>query len=265
MNQSKTILIVDDEPRTREGLSRMLNAWSAGKHRIISAGSGAQALELLKNESVHLLITDIRMPEISGLQLITAMSETNQHKPVVLVMSGYAEFEYAQKALQLGVVGYLLKPLNRKQLIEAVEKAILIDQQRYRVGQMTKIVDTKLLEAHQSDLHENESIRAANLYVDEHLHEPFSLRQVANHVHLNPSYFSVLFKEQMHMTFSEYITRRRLQRAKEMLLHTVLPVTEISEQVGYKTAKYFTTIFKEYEGISPGQYRSELKRTDEEI
>src|SRR5690606_15449823 len=160
---------------------------------------------------------------------------------------------------QLGVASYLLKPLNRKQLIDAVESDLLIDEQRDRVDRMTKMVDSKLLDAHQSDLHMNESIRAANQYMDDHLSERTRLRQVGEHVHLNPSYLNVLFKKQMHMTFSEYITRRRLQKAKGMLLHTMMPITEISEQVGYKTAKYFTTIFKEYEGISPGQYRSGLK------
>ena len=266
MSASITILIVDDEHRTREGLARTLNAWSAGKHQILTAGSGSEAMNILRQTPVHLLITDIRMPEISGLQLIEALvSESKQARPVVIVISGYAEFDYAQKALKYGVVEYLLKPLDRKKLVEAVEKAIAINEERDRVGIMSRLVDTKLLEASQSDLNVNEPIRAALAYMDEHLHEPFGSREVADHVHLNASYFSVLFKEQMNMTFSEYVTRRRLQKAKEMLLHTKLPVAEISERVGYKTAKYFTTIFKEYEGVSPGHYRSELRAEDEEI
>lgn len=260
MSHTKTILVVDDEPRTREGLSRMLSAWCEGRHEILSADNGVQALEILNAVPVHLLITDIRMPEISGLHLIDRiMDQSYEHKPVVIVISGYADFDYAQRALQLGVVDYLLKPFRRTELIQAVESALQIDEQRTRVERMSKIVDEKLLDTNLSDLQVNDSIREAKQFIDQHLHEVISLRQVAEHVHLNASYFSVLFKEQLQVTFSEYITRCRVQKAKELLLHTKLPVAEISEQVGYKTAKYFTAIFKEYEGVSPGQFRSSLQ------
>lgn len=260
MSHSKTILVVDDEPRTREGLSRILTTWCEGRHEILIASNGRQALEILHNVPVHLLITDIRMPEVNGMHLIdTLLKEPYEHKPVVIVISGYADFDYAQKALQLGVVDYLLKPFRRLELIQSVENAMQIDDQRTRVERMSKIVDAKLLETDPSDLQVNDSIKEAKRFVDEHLHEALSLRQVAEHVHLNSSYFSVLFKEQLRVTFSEYITRCRVQKARELLLHTKLPIAEISEQVGYKTAKYFTTIFKEYEGVSPGQFRSKLQ------
>jgi two-component system, response regulator YesN len=72
---------------------------------------------------------------------------------------------------------------------------------------------------------------------------------------LNPSYFSVLFKEQANLNFSEYVTRRRIQRAKELVISTNLPINEIAEEVGYKTSKYFIKIFKEMEGITPSTYR----------
>jgi len=257
MNQTgKTILIVDDEPLTREGIRKTLEAWSAGRHQIISSCNGVEALEQLGSRLVHLLITDIRMPEMNGLQMVEA-TRSFGHKPVTIIISGHPDFEYAQSAIQLGVVNYLLKPVKKVKLIEAVEQALRVEEERERVETMEKMVDTRLMHAKTSANHYSPPVQQAVQYVADHLQEQFGMREVANHIHLNPSYFSALFKEQAGFTFSEYVTRSRLQKAKELLLQTRLPITDISEQVGYLTPKYFIKLFKDYEKISPNQYRKQ--------
>ncbi|UJF34662.1 response regulator transcription factor [Paenibacillus hexagrammi] len=260
----KSIMVVDDEPLTRKGLTKTLETWSAGRYQILAADSGAEALDILRESTVHLLITDIRMPEMNGLHLVEKLNDTG-HKPVVIIISGHPDFDYAQTAIQLGVVNYLLKPLNKKKLIDAVEKALQIEGERERVGTMEKLVDTKLLDAKTDHPNVAAPVSEAIRYVEEHIGEAFGLREVAEHIHLNPSYLSTLFKEQMELTFSEYVTRSRLQKAKELLLNSKLPIAEIAEAVGYQTAKYFITLFKEYEGKSPAQYRKENLDTGSEI
>lgn len=252
-----TILIVDDEPRTRAGLGRMLEAWNDGRYVIRTAADGHEAMNILEQNSVRLLITDIRMPEISGLQLAgTLESMPESERPAVILISGYAEFEFAQRAIQLGVVEYLLKPIGRDKLTAAVERALAEAEERARFGMMERVVDLELLTAGDTGRPVSDPVRAALEYVDRSLEKPFTMRDVASSVHLNPSYFSVLFKEEIGMTFSEYVTRRRLQRAKEMLLRTRLTVTEIAERVGYQSAKHFTKMFRQYEGASPGDFRN---------
>lgn len=259
MHATKTILIVDDEPRTRRGLKNMLEAWSGGRCNFRTAENGQEGLEIMKRESVHLLITDIRMPEISGLALARAVADQALPvQPSVILISGYAEFEYAQQAIVLRVVNYLLKPVSKEKLIAAVEQALQATEERNRTVRLQHIADPKLLHHSETTSPLSEPVREALDYMAQHLSEPFGLREVAEHVHLNPSYFSVLFKEQLQMTFSEYTTRMRLQKAKELLLQTNLPVTEVAERVGYQTAKYFSKLFKEYEGHSPGLYRHEV-------
>lgn len=250
----QTILIVDDEPKTRQGLKKTLELWSAGRFNILTAASGSEALDILDQQQVHLLITDIRMPEMSGLHLIEAL-ESHSNKPVVIIISGYSEFEYAQHALRLGALNYLLKPLNKQKLIEAVEQALAVKEDRIRTGIMEKIMDTKLVDVAKEDEHTRSPIREAMRFIDEHIKEPLHLQEVAQHVHLNPSYFSALFKEQTKLTFIEYVTRNRLQLAKHLLVNTNMPIVEIAEEVGYQTAKYFIKLFKEYEGLTPSQYR----------
>jgi len=253
----KTILIVDDEPRTRLGIRKTLVAWSAGRHRVEIAASGVEALEWLETNPVHILITDVRMPEIDGLQMLEALASRGQ-RPVVIVISGFAEFEYAQKSLQLGVFEYLLKPLDKSKLIAAVQKAFELDSGKERLDAMEKLVDRKLLESGRDEARYAAPIKEAIGYIYAHLHEAISMKQVAEQLHLNASYFSVLFKEQTGMTFSDYLTRRRLQKAKELLATTRMPIWEIAEKVGYQTDKYFIKVFKDNEGVSPSQYRHQV-------
>lgn len=258
MTKSITILVVDDEPRSRQGFQRILENWSAGRHRILVAESAVMALEIVQREPVDLLISDIRMPEISGLQLLEQLQALElEQPPVCFLISGYAEFEFAQKALRLGAVNYLLKPVGTAKLIEAVENALEVMETRNRTKRLEKMVDPVLLDLDEDRTMLSGPVRMAIQYIEDHLAEPFGLTDVAKHIPVNPSYLSVLFKEQMNVTFSEYVTRIRMQKAKELLLSTDLSVNEIAERVGYRTAKYFIKQFKEYAGTSPGQFRAQ--------
>ncbi|MDQ0229352.1 response regulator transcription factor [Metabacillus malikii] len=250
----KSILIVDDEPRTREGLKKTLDNWSDGKYEIISADSAKAAIPILRQKNVTILLTDISMPEISGLEMLKLLKEEGKNL-VVIVISAYSEFDYAREALQLGVLNYLLKPLTKDKLIEAVEQALTEQAKREREEKLQKVVDARLADIQDDELEEKTPITTAIKYIDEHLEKPFTMKDVAQHVHLNSSYFSALFKEQVNMTFSEYVTRRRLEKAKKLLLFTKQSVTGIAEQVGYNTSKYFIKLFKENTGQTPSQYR----------
>lgn len=260
----KTILIVDDEPRTREGVRKTLEAWSAGHYRIATAASGVAALEWLRDNEVNLLITDVRMPEIGGLELVEKLN-VMPNPPVVIVISGHPEFDYAQRALQFGVVEYLLKPLDKTKLVQAVELAFKREDHKHRIEQMERLVDPKLMETVQQEKVYCTQVSEALHYLEEHLHESITMRDIAEQLHMNASYFSVLFKEQTGLTYSEYVTRRRVQRAKELLVSTRLSIAEISEQVGYQTAKYFVKVFRTLENVSPGQYRQNVMNTEERI
>lgn len=250
----KTILIVDDEPKTRQGLKKTLEEWADGKLDVISTDGASEAISILQKREIHILITDISMPEMNGIEMLKRLEELKQY-PVVIIISAYSEFDYAQEAIQLGVLNYLLKPLSKKKLIEAVEKAIDVQKKREREGKLNKIIDERLVDVKVEEKQEDSPIQKAMDFVDQNLEKPLTLKEVASHVHLNPSYFSVLFKEQTKMTFSEYVTRSRLQKAKNLLMGSNMSVTDIAEAVGYNTSKYFIKLFKEYEGQTPSKYR----------
>jgi two-component system, response regulator YesN len=251
---TKNILIVDDEPKTRQGLQRTLENWNNGEFTILTAQSGEEVMRIAESTKIHILLSDIRMPEMTGLQLLKNMKEKG-FSPVVIVISAYSEFTYAQEALRLGVVNYLLKPIGKTKLIEAVEEAVKVMEKQVRTGLIEKVVDEKIVDTTNKMDSTKDTIRKAIAYIDQHLKDELNLKDVASHVHLNPSYLSVLFKEQANLNFSEYVTRRRIQRAKELVISTNLPINEIADEVGYKTSKYFIKIFKEIEGVTPSTYR----------
>lgn len=261
MMDTKIILIVDDEETTRQGLKKTLEAWSAGRYEIIGASDGYEALAVFKRTKVNLLITDICMPEMTGLALLKKLRNQGC-KPAVLIISGYPDFEYAQEAIRLGVLNYLVKPLRKKSLIIAIEEALETEAHMAKADYLEKIADKGLLEVEAKKEYVNSSVKQAIAYVNENLSEQISLKEVADAVHLNASYFSAMFKEQTSITFSEYLTRKRLQLAKKLLLTTDFTVDEVGRRAGYQTSKYFIKLFKESEGVTPSKYRK-LAELDE--
>ncbi|BBI36602.1 response regulator transcription factor [Cohnella abietis] len=114
------ILIVDDQKHIRDGLQAMLSQFSLQPDSIYCAANGIEALQILRQTSIQLVITDIRMPEMDGLALM-AITKEERIKVDYLIISGYSDFAYAQKAIGLGAKGYLLKPVKQEDLQTAVE------------------------------------------------------------------------------------------------------------------------------------------------
>jgi len=248
------LLIADDEPRTREGIKRALEGWLTDDYHIMLAENGLQALELLQMNQIDVLISDIRMPGLSGLELVERLNEMSR-KPVCIFISGYSEFSYAQKAIQFEVVDYLLKPIEKKAIVEAVQRALLRREERMEQQRMKQVMDFELAGLEQETSHEE--INKAIQYVKANLAETISVKQLADMLHMNANYFSQLFKEQTGISFTEFLARQRLQLAKRLLLTTNLSIQDIAEQVGYQTDRYFIRVFRAHEQQSPAQFRKQ--------
>lgn len=248
-----SILVVDDEPNTRLGVACTLLEWGGSEAVVDTAENGAAALDRLRSQHYDLLITDIRMPVMDGIKLLeTVRGDHNLIRCIML--TGFAEFDYAQSALRLGVVDYLLKPVQQDQLVQAVEKA-LSGQPEAPAGEQAQEGDETV---HGEP--GNPAINKAILYIREHIHEGLPIKEVAGHVHLNASYFSVLFKEEQGINFIDYVTEYRLKKAKELLVHSNLGLDEISGLIGYQTTSYFIKIFKKHEQMTPKAYRDHRKQ-----
>lgn len=117
------LLIVDDQPDLVEDLATNIDWSSINISSVYQAHSGSEALDIMKMTQIDIVITDIRMPGLSGLDLIEAIRESWSHVKCIL-LSGYSDFEYAQRALQSQASDYLLKPVDDAELLNAVQTAI---------------------------------------------------------------------------------------------------------------------------------------------
>jgi two-component system, response regulator YesN len=114
-----SVLIVDDEPIITEGLSILLDWKEFGFSNLETASDGEEALKKLKSKKFHLIVTDIRMPGLSGLQLIQSI-KANSLNTKIIIISGYSDFSYARESIQYGVKDYILKPISKDEIVKAV-------------------------------------------------------------------------------------------------------------------------------------------------
>ncbi len=257
-------MVVDDEPGALQQLTDYIARADSGFHVAAKALGGEEALFDLKLIKPDLIITDIRMPQIDGLQLIDRLQQAGWRGQAAII-SGHDDFGYAQQAIRLGVCEYLLKPVfpeNIRDLLERVRARFEKDQAEL----------SKLRHQIQSELqagpaaNEDEVLPGyllqAKSYIREHYMEALTLTQVAKSVAVNPTYLSARFVKHCGVNFLEYLTGYRVDKAKHLLEHTNLQIQEVAYQVGYADLAYFSRIFRRETGQTPGAYRSQSRRGD---
>lgn len=240
------IFIADDEIWVAMGLKKLVEQ-SGEPFRVIGeANNGVTALEEILRTKPDVVFSDIRMPGLNGLELAERLREKGLDTRVVLI-SGYAEFEYAQKALKLGALDYLLKPVEPELLSELLK----------RLKELLNSEGGKEKAAPE----EEEANSAVGRIVEElqqRYTENITLNALAEKYNLSAGHLSSLLKEELGMPFSEYLSSRRMQKAKELLADERLSVSAIAEQTGYRDYFYFTKAFKKTVGMSPSRYRREI-------
>lgn len=117
----KTVLIVEDEKHIRLGIRAMIQRSGVPVEVIMECNNGEMALDILKNQTIDVMFTDIRMPKMNGIELVRKMQEL-EHKPLTVAISGYADFSYAVEMMRFGVREYILKPIERNKLQEILQK-----------------------------------------------------------------------------------------------------------------------------------------------
>lgn len=233
----KEVLIVEDEEIIRKGLKILLEQVIGG-FTVEESSSGEEALSILRRKMPQLILTDIRMREMDGLTFIANVRQLTEDIPIIII-SGHSDFEYVRTALRYNVSDYLLKPINRMELSELIAKLFKQDLQ---TAQESSKKMYKILQ-----------------YVDENLSREITLKAISDYVFLHPQYIGQLFKSEMNMTFSEYVTEERLKKAKKLLKETRLKVYEVAQLSGYKSPKHFMATFKLEVGKTPKEYRENIE------
>ena len=132
----KTVLIVEDEKMIRQGIRTMIQRSGVPVEVIIECNSGDKALEILKNQKVDVMFTDIRMPKMNGIELVQKVQELPE-QPIMIAVSGYADFNYAVEMMSMGVREYILKPVERDKIqtiMKKLEQEITQNQESRRTS-----------------------------------------------------------------------------------------------------------------------------------
>ncbi len=250
------LVIVDDEPIILQGLLSTYDWESMGFTVVGSAESGEESLRVIRETRPDVVLTDIRMKQITGLMVMEEIQKTDIDC-LFIVLSAYRDFTYAQKACNLGAFDYLLKPLEDDTLRDTMVRAHAACLRR--AGHTSEPQGAAEDSAY-ADLpdQQREYIGRAMDYIEEHLtEEDLSIVSVATHVYLNPVYFGRVFKSASGMTFKQYVLQRRMERAKQLLAQKDGSIADVCEQVGIGNPSYFSRLFKEYTGCLPSEYKRE--------
>lgn len=242
------LLIAEDEPLERLALRKLIERKYRNIELIIEATNGAEAVEKAKTYRPSIILMDIRMPELTGLEaqkrIIKFLTNTK-----TIIITAYNEFDYAQQAIRYGVTDYLLKPVRPEELYKSIDAAI----------ESLQNTTSKWSAKDVAEDHTKDTLESALEYIEKnYLSSQLTLQTVSQLVHLNPQYFSRLFRKKMGMTFTEYITKLRIEKAKKLLSETNQPIYRIAVEVGFSDPAYFTKVFQKHENISPFKYRQEM-------
>lgn len=258
-----SIIIADDEVIERKVLEHQLRKYYGEDCDIRAAANGREAVALFSERSAQVLVLDIQMPGMTGLE---AAMEVRRKDPLcsIIFLTAFDEFAYAKKAIAVRATDYLLKPCDFTELISAVEEGFVQakeHEQTYgkKAGQADDAFETMHPEEVQpedgKEDRRDEYIRQIRRYIDLHYTEELSITQMAAMLGYAEPYFCKLFKQYFGKSFVSYLTEYRIQKAVRLMEDPSRTVSAIGSLVGYQDANYFAKVFKRIMQISPTEYR----------
>ena len=240
------VLIVEDEELIRKGIVLTVD-WAALDCVVVGeAANGAEGLEKAEKCDPDLIITDLKMPQMDGIEMLERLRQAGKTTHVI-ILTAYDSFSYVQAALRLEAVDYLLKPFHDGDLEKAVQRV-----QAKLAPKQTVLPEPKTGSG-------NRYVSEAIQYIKNHYQEPdISVSSVAQSLNISEGHLSHTFKKETGSTLLGYLTRYRIHKAAELLKDCRVKVYEVAEQVGYRDIGYFSNTFKKITGKTPSEYQDSL-------
>lgn len=258
------VVVVEDSLLLRKGIV-FTNDWgSLGCEVVGEAENWLQGISVITELQPDIVITDIRMPLLDGIQMIERLQ--GETKALFIILTAYNDFEYARKALHLGVVDYLSKPLD-----DAEFKAMMVrtcakvaEQREYEKLhlQLDKMDDSRIMlfkEYLQGNLsvQENHVARAVK-YIESQYAQDMGIQDIADELMISESHLSRLFKDCTGYTVGDYLQHYRIKQACSLLGNQTLKIYKIADKVGYRDQRYFSVMFKKIVGLTPREFQNKL-------
>jgi two-component system response regulator YesN len=243
------VLIVEDEILEQDFLKTIVLENLLPEDMLLTCESGVQAVKLAKQHHPNIIIMDVMIPEMDGL---TAIQEIRKFLPnvCITILSAYADFANAQKAIQLQVLEYQLKPIKPTVFKQIFRKMLDL------VAECPVLVEERAEEnSMEHNDYQHDFIEESVKYIKEQFRERLTLEMVASKVFMNPKYFSHVFKKGMGVSFTEYVVNLKIQYACRLLETTNYPAYRISLECGFSDPSYFNRVFSASMNITPKIYR----------
>ncbi|MHB8128884.1 MAG: response regulator transcription factor [Mobilitalea sp.] len=251
------LLLVDDEPLIIKGIRSFVNFDALSITEVYEASNGEEALELFKLHLPDMVLADINMPKMNGLDFAVAAKAIKPEVKIAII-TGYDYFDYAVTALKSGIDDYVLKPVSKKDIGEVLKKLIIKIQAAHNQSEVSLLVGNLMSksnlqedESYQSKIHKEIEANISNI--------DFSLTYLAKQLSLSVPYLSSLFKRLYGINFQDYMLTTRLDRAKILLLSTDMKIYEIAAAIGFDDPNYFSASFKRKFECSPNQFKEKAK------
>lgn len=254
------VLLVDDEAPILNNLTKVIPWAELGMEVMGTARSGKDALALYEQQIPDIVLSDIRMPVMDGLSLVEELRRRGCTAEVLL-LTGYQEFEYARLAIKYNVRDYICKPIHYKELENTLRH---IGEHLIR---SRKLDPLQFVASHMQNQATEQSAKKtphqlmaeAITYITGKLDKDLGIEELAGHLGISCSYFCLLFKNHVGVTFVEYLTNQRIEAAKYLLTHSDKSVTQIGLDTGYQERRYFTKVFQRYTNMTPSDFREQVK------
>jgi two-component system, response regulator YesN len=249
MAPSGSILIVDDDPAILEAVTTAL----VPPYRVLTAENGLDALGIVAQETLSLVLLDYMLPDASGLALLHAIQRIVPSLPIIL-MTGFGSEEVAVESFRSGVRDYLKKPFSIPNLVARVEKILRAPQRNARLDSST-VRGSEAVWPSAGSRFPDRGLQRAIAYVEAQLHTPLSLDRVAREAGMSKFHFCRVFKSVTGLTFGEFLARRRIVRAIDLLRDQDRSLTDVYLDVGFKDMSHFSRVFRKLTGHSPSRFR----------
>ena len=247
------VMIVDDEKYVRMGIKSDTDWALIGCEVVGEASNGQEALEVADATRPDLVVSDIRMPKMDGIDLAEKLIEKYPNIKVIF-LTAYNEFEYARQAIRIGVSDYLLKPFSDGELEGSIQRLLHLHP---NAPASSSELEEQLIPLKKKEEVANRYVAQAIDYIEQHYPDTdFSLGALAESMSVSEGHISRLFKSETDISINNYLTKYRIKMAMDYLKDVQVKVYEVAEKVGYQDIAYFSNTFKKLVGQTPSDYQT---------